>query len=656
MFTFAGVGMFPAFSTVLFTRGLPAQENADTLRPMVVKSLTDTLERDTLIPVPLPSAGVSPVILPVHVVYLPDSLIRDSLQYEYTRIKNIAYKTKWTKELYKMVFVNPSPGRVNVMRTENSEERFRNYSGKVIKSIDIKVLPPYGTSVYDTTYTEEDIGRLKRIANTIHMRTAENVIRKQITLRPGMRLEPFELVQNEILLRELDYIDDVSISVAGVERDTNEVTLTLVCKDEFSWGVELESNFLNSAIIGLENKNFLKLGHVLNYEFSYRGTKEKKWGNILEYKVNSIWGTHINFRGYYQNNYNEKLLLASLDRQFLTSNIKWAGGLTFSRVFYSKRLPDRNITRLEEMFDYHSQDAWIGKSFSMNRKYTYNQNLYLTGRVFTTIFNNRPLVSDDTNHFYYNRVNYFAALTYTKIKYYKANLIYDFGRTEDVPTGLYTGLVAGFENNEFQKSGYFGVEGRYSHFNKNTERFYAVQGAMGSNIGTGGLERGFIKANAMHISNLCNVGSCKYRFYNTVNYIRGIRRYPADYLYMQDYDIRGFRSDTLAGSQKLSGSLSATLFLPFIKRGFRVSVSAFLDGGAIAEKGQSLIDSKTYWGIGASLNFRNDNVVIKNISFRICFYPTIPSDGRSFQAIMSSGMKSGFYDYRVSKPQVVPYE
>ena len=42
------------------------------------------------------------------VVFLPDSLIRDTLQYEFSKIKEVAYRRKWTKELYKMIFVNPS--------------------------------------------------------------------------------------------------------------------------------------------------------------------------------------------------------------------------------------------------------------------------------------------------------------------------------------------------------------------------------------------------------------------------------------------------------------------------------------------------------------------------------------------------------------------
>ena len=60
---------------------------------------------------------------------------------------------------------------------------FKAYSGKVIHDISIVVLPPYGTSVYDTTYFEEDMGWLKTLANKTHMKTAEKVIRRQLTIK-----------------------------------------------------------------------------------------------------------------------------------------------------------------------------------------------------------------------------------------------------------------------------------------------------------------------------------------------------------------------------------------------------------------------------------------------------------------------------------------
>ena len=626
----------------------------DTLFPRegVVRVYSD-FRRDTLLPVKYKVIGEKEKM---PLVYLPDSLIRDTLKYEYTKIKDFAYKNKWTKELYKMVFVDPKPGHLSVMRTQNSEQRFKQYTGKIIRDIVVKVLPPYGTSVYDTTYFEEDIGWLKNLANKTHLKTAEKVIRRQLTVKPGMRLVPFELVQNEILLRNLDYIDDATIRVSEVPSDTNQVNVTLICKDQLSWGATVESNFLNSFELGVENKNFLKLGHVVNYEFSYRGTKDKKWGNRLEYKVNSIRGSHIDILGFYRNDYWEKQVRVDVERKFLTTRMKWAGGVAAGRVYYSDDLPDRNVNRLEVLFDYHFQDLWIGKSFLLPYRYSYNQNIYLTGRFFTTFFNDRPVVSDDTNHLYYNRRDYFSAITYTKLKYYKANLIYDFGRTEDIPTGLYLNTTVGFEKSEYDNFGYWGAECWYSHFNTATERYYAAQIALGSYLGKGGFERGVFKVGASHISNLCSLGDLKFRFYNDIRYVLGIRRYEDDYLYIEDFNIRGFSSDTLRGNQKLSMALATTFFLPYIKRGFRISVSGFVDAGIIAPEEKRLLKSKTYWGIGVALNLRNDNVVIKNLTFRFTFYPTIPEDGRSVQAILSGRKQGEFYDYRVTKPQVIQYE
>ena len=635
---------------------IPAVQDSvrlDTVKKSLqAQSLQHLLERDSL---PLMTLPVD-AQMKMSPVYLPDSLIRDTLRYEYTKIKDFAYKAKWTKELYKMVFVNPHRGYLNVMRTQNSEERFKAYSGKVIHDISIVVLPPYGTSVYDTAYFEEDMGWLKNLANKTHMKTAEKVIRRQLTIKPGMLLVPFELVQNEILLRRLDYIDDANMIVTEDPDNPAQVNVTLICKDQLSWGATVESNFLNSFDIGLENKNFMKLGHVLNYEFSYRGTKDKKWGNESEYKVNSLWGTHINIRGYYRNDYREKEVFVDVERQFLTNRMKWAGGMGVGRVFYSDDLPDRNVNRLEELFNYHYQDVWLGKSFLLPYRYSYNQNMFLTGRFFTTLFNNRPLVTDDTNHLYYNRRDYFAAFTYIKMKYYKANLIYDFGRTEDIPTGLMLSLTTGYEKSEFDNYGYIAGECHYSHFNKYDERYYALEAALGSYVNEDGFTRGTLKLGASHISNLCSWGSFKFRFYNDVHYVKGIRRYPGDFLYMEDRNIRGFSSDTLRGNQKLSSSLATTFFLPYIKKGFRVSISSFCDFGVIAADNKKLVHSKTYWGFGVGVNLRNDNVVIKNISFRFAVYPTIPEDGRSFQAILSSGNRGSFYDYHVTKPQVIQYE
>ena len=120
--------------------------------------------------------------------------------------------------------------------------------------------------------------------------------------------------------------------------------------------------------------------------------------------------------------------------------------------------------------------------------------------------------------------------------------------------------------------------------------------------------------------------------------------------------MRGFDSDTTRGTQRLSASMSATLFLPYIKRGFRASVTGFVDWGVLARDEKNLLNSQSYWGIGFSLNLRNDNLILKNVSIRFAFYPKGPPDIHSIEVNVSSRRKSGFYDYRVYKPDAIKYE
>ena len=110
------------------------------------------------------------------------------------------------------------------------------------------------------------------------------------------------------------------------------------------------------------------------------------------------------------------------------------------------------------------------------------------------------------------------------------------------------------------------------------------------------------------------------------------------------------------GTQRLSASMSATLFLPYIKRGFRASVTGFVDWGVLARDEKNLLNSQSYWGIGFSLNLRNDNLILKNVSIRFAFYPKGPPDIHSIEVNVSSRRKSGFYDYRVYKPDAIKYE
>ena len=589
-------------------------------------------------------------------VFLPDSLIRDSLKYEYKKIKNFAYRWKWGRELYKMVFVNPRKVNIDVVKAENSEERYRPYEGRVIRDIHVKVLPPFGVSIRDTILVRDSLSWFLEVANTLHQSSSEKMLKKQMTLRPGMEVDPFELVQNEILLKELDIVDDAVIEVRDVVDRPGEVDLFVFCKDEFSWTGEVQSNFLNSFDLGVETQNLFRLGHTARYEISYRGRRHQRWGNEVEYSVNNLFGSYFSFLGVYRNTYREDLVRVEAGRRFLTYKTPWAGGVALSRVYSSSTLVDRDITRLVDLFNYRLGDVWIGRAFRLPERFGYYQNIFLTGRFTVTKFVDRPEVSSDTNHYYYDRHSVMGALTYRKLKYYKANLIYDFGRTEDIPAGLSGALLFGYEKSDFSKYAYLGTEWHYSWFDNANQSFYDFYAAVGSFWNGNASESGVVKAGTSYISRLYDLSRHRLRFYTNMDYIHGFHRNPEDYIYFDDNAIRGFESDTLRGTQRLGASVSATLFLPYVKRGFRASVTAFADAGVLAPAEKSVFQCQTYWGFGFSLNLRNDNLIFKNISLRLGFYPKIPSDCHIFEFDMSSNPNGAFHDYRVTKPGPILYE
>ena len=95
---------------------IPAVQDSvrlDTVKKSLqAQSLQHLLERDSL---PLMTLPVD-AQMKMSPVYLPDSLIRDTLRYEYTKIKDFAYKAKWTKELCPESGAPPASGLPELRR------------------------------------------------------------------------------------------------------------------------------------------------------------------------------------------------------------------------------------------------------------------------------------------------------------------------------------------------------------------------------------------------------------------------------------------------------------------------------------------------------------------------------------------------------------
>lgn len=600
--------------------------------------------------------NVGEAVLTDSIYWQHDSLIGDYLKYEYVEIKEFSKRNKLLRFLYDIVFRH-TDSKMEVLTSVNSQERFEYYKNKFIRKIDVRILPPYGNGVIDYNAPIKDsLGFLEKIANRIHIPSNENVIKNQLTFKVGDQLRPFELVQNEILLKDLSYVEDALLIPVAVEGNDALVDLLLIVQDEFAWRGTVVSNMTNSLDIEVSNSNFFGRGHHIAYRLSLDRNKDKIWGNRFSYNITNLFIKHITGSFFYKNDFQEKIISVGAERSFISSFIKWGGGIEYNRVYYADRLPDRYSLKVKQLFDYSSWDFWAGHSFMLKPRYSYNQNIYFTGRFLITKFEERPRIKLDSNLLYSNRANYYVSLTYNKLKYYKANFIYDFGRIEDIPTGFSCSATGGGEYNEFKEMGYAGLTGSYSAYEKRSRKFYSFY--MGASIyfSSKNTGQGVLKFGFNHFSQLFDVGSCKARFFVNLNYTRGIKRYVDDLIYFRNYDIFGFPAENVKGHKKITGNISSTLFFPFIKRGFRMTMNSFLDIGMIAKENESLLRSTIYSGMGIRLNFRNNNLIIRDISLKFAYYPYLPDKLGQYKFRIMRREESRFLDYRVRKPQAVPYE
>ena len=104
---------------------------------------------------------------------------------------------------------------------------FNMYRGRYIRNIIIKRLD-FGTPITDTARKFET--GLTRLANDLHHKTRESVVRKNLFFKKGDKLVPYLIADNERYLRDLPYLNDADISVVNVNKDSVDIiVLTKGC-------------------------------------------------------------------------------------------------------------------------------------------------------------------------------------------------------------------------------------------------------------------------------------------------------------------------------------------------------------------------------------------------------------------------------------------
>lgn len=578
-------------------------------------------------------------ILPTSASYKnKNSVFLDSL-------KQKASKNSITRKLYEIVIVAPDSAiKKNI--NGKSETVYSGFSGKKIRKIDVTRLSVFGSDI-DNPATYKAY-RGQNLLNRTHVNTLDMVIRNNLLFHTGDTLSPILLSDNERLLRDLSYIDDARINVIPVSKD--EVDILVITKDVYSIGGEFSPSGLTSGNISLFENNIFGLGHEFGFEMPFNSKKPDSPGFGVHYLVDNIAKSFINLRVYYRDGLGEESYGVSMNRKFFSSSTKYAGGLAIHHMY---TFEDLDTMAVPEPLRYNFQDFWVARSFLIDPLTV--SRLVVGARYTNNNVFDRPYILPDSYHPLQRYQLYMGSIAFSRQRYYKSNLVYEYGRTEDIPYGSMVKLTAGREMNEFKTRNYLGTE---FSFGKSFTRigYLNVSSGFGSYLNNDETEQGIIFVRTKYFSNLLPVGKSMIRNFINIDYTRGFDRNLDEHLkYYTDNGFSGFRNDSARGGQRITLDLETVVFSPIDVFGFRFAFFGFADFSSLSGTNQILSEGTYLSGIGAGIRVRNDNLIFNTFQIRLGFFPHHPNYSRINNITVSGEQPLRMNNFDTGAPSPIPF-
>ena len=562
------------------------------------------------------------------------------------RLKEKAYKSGFTKELYNLIFKNPGTAPDTLTRNEfKTVDPFLPHEGKTIRKIVIFKLEPFGPTLDD--FTKEPDTWLAKTGNRIQVDTRDFVIRNNILFSEGDKIIPTHLADSERILRQLRFIRDAQITVIWSSEE--EVILMIKTKDNWSMTAGINHYRNDSNAIQAYDRNIMGVGHMIKHELLIR---EQELGYNGFYKIENINGSFISGRAGYTSAFGYKDHYLNFDRPLLTRKMKYGGGLTFQQKHSLWLQPEHEDIKLK----YNYYDVWLGKRVCIKprkAKCPENVEFMASARYMNMFFLDRPETTIDQHFSFHHRDMFLFSFGFTQREYYSARLINYFGVTEDVPTGTKLELSLGYERREFYNRQYAGIRLQKSDYYK----FGYLSGKFewGSFFHKNDWEQGVISFTLSGFANGFSFGRSHYRPFFFVNYTSGINRNDNEYIDLNGHNgITALTGDT-KGLHRLVFNHESVLFRTRSLAGFQFAYTSFINLGIIEQDGEFFCNPDFYCGLGLGLRVNNHNLFFENILIQFAYYPIVPPDGISTRFYITNSPEFEMDDLIMEEPEVLDF-
>jgi hypothetical protein len=582
---------------------------------------------------------------------LPSSIIpaikskKDKNLLYYDSLKVKASRKPLTKKLYDLVVISPHPVE-NRKISAKSDENYISYKGRTIRNIAIIRMNVFGTNINNPATA--NISKTNNLLNNTHVNTGERIIKKNILFSPGDTISPLTLSDNERILRELPYIDDARIIVVPVSEE--EADILVITKDVYSLGANYDYGGFKKGELSVFEKNILGTGHEFGIKIPFNSDKPDSPGIGGNYTINNLWKSFINLKIDYLNGLGSTTYGLSLNRTFISAATRYAGGVLVRQMYTTTDLD----TMPEPVpLKYNLQDYWLARSFLFNKESV--SRIIIGARYVNNNVFRKPDIQPETYYSLQRYQIYLASAALSVQKYYKTNLIYGYGRTEDIPYGILARITSGREFNEFKNRTYLGADISAGKSFPEIGYFY-TSFALGSFITGKEMEQGIFYSRLNYFTNLLPAGRFSSRSFINLDYSRGFGRYSDEYLrFIENNGFTGFKNDSIHGTQRFTISLESVLFSPANYHGFRFAFFGFSDLGFLSNSNEVIGNGFSLLSLGFGLRVRNDNLLFNTLQIRVAFFPNPPIYSVINNLTISGEQLLKPNNFNAGKPVIIPF-
>jgi hypothetical protein len=178
-------------------------------------------------------------------------------------------------------------------------------------------------NIFDLSDPKEDKA-LFRLANRLHLKTREGVVRQQLLFHPGDRYSQRELEESERILRSARYIYDASVRVIAYHDGRVDIAVTTRDVWTLDPGISFGRKGGKSSF-GFELEELNILGTGTSISASHKSNVDRDT-NTLEFKDPHLGSSWIALAAKYANNSDGSVRGLSVERPFYSLDAPYAAG------------------------------------------------------------------------------------------------------------------------------------------------------------------------------------------------------------------------------------------------------------------------------------------------------------------------------------------